>query len=88
MLEEITIQIGAKDLQNHIGRTLGVYLLFVRSKKNLSREEVCRQTSINLKSMEKIETGRASLLNLDVGKLLDFYHIGISLVMKENAVTD
>lgn len=44
MFEKITLQITPKDLQTTIGRTLGIYLLFIRTQRNITREQVCNET--------------------------------------------
>ena len=75
MFEKITLQITPKDLQTTIGRTLGIYLLFIRTQRNITREQVCNETNVNFKSLDKIESGRAALTNMDIGYLLDYYHL-------------
>ena len=64
MFEKITLQITPKDLQTTIGRTLGIYLLFIRTQRNITREQVCNETNVNFKSLDKIESGRAALTNM------------------------
>ena len=58
MFEKITLQITPKDLQTTIGRTLGIYLLFIRTQRNITREQVCNETNVNFKSLDKIESGQ------------------------------
>ena len=82
MLEKVTLQITPKDLQTTIGRTLGIWLLMIRSQRNISREQVCRETKINPKSLEKIESGRAAITNMDIGYLLDYYQLNVSVVLE------
>ena len=53
MFEKIDVQINAKDLRNTIGRVLGSLFLIIRSKRQISPEQVCHETKINLKSLEK-----------------------------------
>ena len=80
MLEKVTLQITPKDLQTTIGRTLGIWLLM--SQRNISREQVCRETKVNFKSLEKIESGRAAITNMDIGYLLDYYQLNVSVVLE------
>ena len=77
MFEKINVQINAKDLRNTIGRVLGSLLLIIRSKRQITPEQVCKETKINLKSLEKIEKGQSSLYNLDIETLIDYYDIMI-----------
>ena len=83
MLEKITLHITPKDLQTTIGRALGIWLLMIRSQRNISREQVCAETNVNFKSLDKIESGRAALTNMDIGYLLDYYHLGVSVILEE-----
>ena len=83
MFEKITLQITPKDLQTTIGRTLGIWLLMIRSQRNITREQVCAETKVNLKSLDKIEGGRAALTNMDIGYLLEYYHLCVSVVLQE-----
>lgn len=55
MFEKITLQITPKDLQTTIGRTLGIYLLFIRTQRNITREQVCNETNVNLKALIKLK---------------------------------
>lgn len=83
MFEKINVQINAKDLRNTIGRVLGSLLLIIRSKRQITPEQVCKETKINLKSLEKIEKGQSSLYNLDIETLIDYYDLEVSLNIKE-----
>ena len=83
MFEKINVQINAKDLRTTIGRVLGSLLLIIRSKRQITPEQVCKETKINLKSLEKIEKGKSSLYNLDIGTLIDYYNLDVSLNIKE-----
>ena len=83
MFEKIDVQINAKDLHNTIGRVLGSLFLIIRSKRQISPEQVCHETKINLKSLEKIEKGKSSLYNLDIETLIDYYNLDVSLNIKE-----
>lgn len=83
MFEKITLQITPKDLQTTLGRTLGIYLLFIRTQRNITREQVCNETNVNFKSLDKIESGRAALTNMDIGYLLDYYHLSVSVILQE-----
>ena len=83
MFEKINVQINAKDLRTTIGRVLGSLLLIIRSKRKITPEQVCKETKINLKSLEKIEKGQSSLYNLDIGTLIDYYDLDVSLNIKE-----
>ena len=83
MFEKIDVQINAKDLRTTIGQVLGSLLLIIRSKRQLSPEQVCEETKINPKSLEKIEKGKSSLYNLDIGTLIDYYDLDVSLNIKE-----
>ena len=83
MFEKINVQINAKDLRNTIGRVLGSLLLIIRSKRQITPEQVCKETKINLKSLEKIEKGQSSLYNLDIETLIDYYDLDVSLNIKE-----
>ncbi len=83
MFEKIDVQINAKDLRTTIGQVLGSLLLIMRSKRQLSPEQVCEETKINLKSLEKIEKGKSSLYNLDIETLIDYYDLDVSLNIKE-----
>ena len=83
MFEKINVQINAKDLRTTIGQVLGSLLLIIRSKRQISPEQVCKETKINLKSLEKIEKGKSSLYNLDIGTLIDYYDLDVSLNIKE-----
>lgn len=87
MFEKITLQITPKDLQTTIGRTLGIYLLFIRTQRNITREQVCNETNVNFKSLDKIESGRAALTNMDIDYLLDYYHCQSALFCKKNKLT-
>ena len=83
MFEKIDVQINAKDLRTTIGQVLGSLLLIICSKRQLSSEQVCKETKINLKSLEKIEKGKSSLYNLDIETLIDYYNLDVSLNIKE-----
>ena len=83
MFEKINVQINAKDLRTTIGQVLGSLLLIIRSKRKITPEQVCKETKINLKSLEKIEKGKSSLYNLDIGTLIDYYDLDVSLNIKE-----
>ena len=83
MFEKIDVQINAKDLRTTIGQVLGSLLLIIRSKRQISPEQVCKETKINLKSLEKIEKGKSSLYNLDIETLIDYYDLDVSLNIKE-----
>ena len=83
MFEKINVQINAKDLRTTIGRVLGSLLLIIRSKRQITPEQVCKETKINLKSLEKIEKGQSSLYNLDIETLIDYYDLDVSLNIKE-----
>lgn len=83
MFEKIDVQINAKDLRTTIGQVLGSLLLIICSKRQLSSEQVCEETKINLKSLEKIEKGQSSLYNLDIETLIDYYDLDVSLNIKE-----
>ena len=83
MFEKINVQINAKDLRTTIGQVLGSLLLIIRSKRQISPEQVCKETKINLKSLEKIEKGKSSLYNLDIETLIDYYDLDVSLNIKE-----
>ncbi len=83
MFEKINVQINAKDLRTTIGRVLGSLLLIIRSKRQITPEQVCKETKINLKSLEKIEKGQSSLYNLDIETLIDYYDLEVSLNIKE-----
>ena len=83
MFEKIDVQINAKDLRTTIGQVLGSLLLIIRSKRQISPEQVCKETKINLKSLEKIEKGKSSLYNLDIETLIDYYNLDVSLNIKE-----
>ena len=56
--------------------------MMIRSQRNISREQVCRETKINPKSLEKIESGRAAITNMDIGYLLDYYQLNVSVVLE------
>jgi len=43
---------------------------------------VCRETKINPKSLKKIESGRAAITNMDIGYLLDYYQLNVSVVLE------
>ena len=83
MFEKIDVQINAKDLRTTIGQVLGSLLLIIRSKRQITPEQVCKETKINLKSLEKIEKGQSSLYNLDIETLIDYYDLEVSLNIKE-----
>ena len=83
MFEKINVQINAKDLRNTIVRVLGSLLLIISSKRQITPEQVCKETKINLKSLEKIEKGQSSLYNLDIETLIDYYDLEVSLNIKE-----
>lgn len=82
MFEKTTLQITSKDLQNNMGRILGIWLLMIRSQRNISQEQVCSETNINLKSLNKIENGRAALTNMDIGLLLNYYQLRMSVILE------
>ena len=83
MFEKIDVHLNAKDLHNNIGQVLGSLFLIIRSKRKISPEQVCKETKINLKSLEKIEKGQSSLYNLDIETLIDYYDLEVSLNIKE-----
>jgi len=83
MLEEMNISFsGDDDMQVNIMRILSLYLAALRNHKKLKPSEVCAQTGIHISNLNRIETGRSTLSNHDIGKLLNYYGLDVRLIIR------
>ena len=82
MLESITISFDGDDnMSVNIMRILSLYLAALRCHKKLKPKEVSEQAEIPLKNLNRIETGRTTLANHDIGKLLNYYGLDVRLMI-------
>ena len=82
MLESITISFdGDNNIAVDVMRILSLYLAALRCERKLKSSEVSEQTGIHLKNLKHIETGKTTLANHDIGKLLNYYGLDIHLVI-------
>ena len=43
--------------------------------------EICEKTGIHIKNLNNIETGKTTLANHDIGKLLNYYGLDVRLTI-------
>lgn len=82
MLETITISFaGGDNMQVHIMRILSLYLASLRCSRKIKAADVCAETGVHIKNLNRIETGKTTLANADIGKLLNYYGLDVQLVI-------
>ena len=83
MLEEMNISFSGDDnMQVNIMRILSLYLAAWRNHKKLKPLVVCAETGVHLNNLNRIETGRSTLANNDIGKLLNYYGLDVRLIIR------
>ena len=82
MFESITISFeGDDNMSVNIMRILSLYLASLRCQKKLKPREICEKTGIHIKNLNNIETGKTTLANHDIGKLLNYYGLDVRLTI-------
>lgn len=82
MFESITISFeGDDNMSVNIMRILSLYLASLRCQKKLKPSEICEKTGIYIKNLNNIETGKTTLANHDIGKLLNYYGLDVRLTI-------
>ena len=82
MFESITISFeGDDNMSVNIMRILSLYLASLRCQKKLKQSEICEKTGIHIKNLNNIETGKTTLANHDIGKLLNYYGLDVRLTI-------
>ena len=82
MFESITISFeGDDNMSVNIMRILSLYLASLRCQKKLKPSEICENTGIHIKNLNNIETGKTTLANHDIGKLLNYYGLDVRLTI-------
>ena len=82
MLESITISFtGDDNMSVNIMRILSLYLASLRCQRNLMPSQISEQTGIHIKNLNNIETGKTTLANHDIGKLLNYYGLDVRLMI-------
>lgn len=82
MFESITISFeGDDNMSVNIMRILSLYLASLRCQKKLKSSEICEKTGIHIKNLNNIETGKTTLANHDIGKLLNYYGLDVRLTI-------
>ena len=65
----------------NIMRILSLYLASLRCRRNLKPSQISEQTGIHIKNLNNIETGKTTLANHDIGKLLNYYGLDVRLMI-------
>ena len=61
MLETITISFAGDDnMQVHIMRILSLYLASLRCSRKIKAADVCAETGVHIKNLNRIETGKTA----------------------------
>ena len=82
MFESITISFeGDDNMSVNIMRILSLYLASLRCQKKLKPSEICEKTGIHIINLNNIETGKTTLANHDIGKLLNYYGLDVRLTI-------
>ena len=82
MFESITISFeGDDNMSVNIMRILSLYLASLRCQKKLKPSEICEKTGSHIKNLNNIETGKTTLANHDIGKLLNYYGLDVRLTI-------
>ena len=82
MFESITISFeGDDNMSVNIMRILSLYLASLRCQKKLKPSEIGEKTGIHIKNLNNIETGKTTLANHDIGKLLNYYGLDVRLTI-------
>ena len=82
MFESITISFeGDDNMSVNIMRILSLYLASLRCQKKLKPSEICEKTGIHIKNLNNTETGKTTLANHDIGKLLNYYGLDVRLTI-------
>ena len=82
MFESITISFeGDDNLSVNIMRILSLHLVSLRCQKRIKPSEVCGRSGIHLKNLNNVETGKTTLANHDIGKLLNYYGLDVRLTI-------
>ena len=82
MFESITTSFeGDDNMSVNIMRILSLYLASLRCQKKLKPSEICEKTGIHNKNLNNIETGKTTLANHDIGKLLNYYGLDVRLTI-------
>lgn len=66
-------------------RQVGTNLTKIRTDRNLSRKEVCRQIGVSINSLINIETGKTDIGVSRLKQLSDVYSVHLSEIFAENS---
>ena len=82
MFESITISFeGDDNMSVNIMRILSLYLASLRCQKKLKPSEICEKPGIHIKNLNKRQTGKTTMANHDIGKLLNYYGLDMRLTI-------
>lgn len=79
-------QAHCKTVATTLSRTLGMYLFRIRQLRRLSLIRVCQDLRITPRQLDAMETGKCSLRNKNLDRLIAYYNVRPELTIVNDTI--